>query len=65
MPVVCPLTEKIPLRAIAGNTSDIKPFYSLHSTCFMYGLSIYEIKKTLLYDSSDWLKLACTGCDKS
>ena len=34
------------LKAIAGNISRIKIFFnSLHTVCFMYGLSIYEIKR--------------------
>ena len=32
-------------RAVAGNTSHINFFNSLHTVCFVYGLSIYEIKR--------------------
>ena len=34
------------LRAIAGKPAHIKIFFNyLHTVCFMYGLSIYEIKR--------------------
>ena len=43
--------SKIVALAKAGNNSHIIFFNTLHTVCFMYELSIYEIKKDMTPDS--------------